>query len=168
MNANENGCPATKIVVTVEEFGTRGFYLATAACGEASCTCGLKKLLAVSVRSRTPFLDVARKLLAAGHRPTVQIEMRHRSSAVPALTSTIGQAAKLVVKSAGNGQPIFAPFHAPKPKRREVQRGRIRAWRASDAVSASGSRNGAPVSSLHLGPQTAASAVDRTPLRKAA
>ncbi len=48
-------------------------------------------------RSRTPFLDAARKLLAEGFSPNTVIAMRRAGSDTDCMTATLGAAAKLTV-----------------------------------------------------------------------
>jgi hypothetical protein len=64
--------------------------------------------------SRQPFLDAARVLLAEG-----AIAMRHRGSATIAMTSTVGEAAKLTVKEGPNGPRFrkWRPFPADRSAR---------------------------------------------------
>jgi hypothetical protein len=55
----------------------------------------------ICAKSRTPFLDTARALLAEGCDPDTIIVMRHAGSELDCLCSTIGAAAKLAVNEAG-------------------------------------------------------------------
>ena len=48
-------------------------------------------------RSRTPFLDAARTLLAEGFSPNTVIAMRRAGSDTDCMTATLGAAAKLTV-----------------------------------------------------------------------
>jgi hypothetical protein len=61
----------------------------------------------VLCRSRTPFLDAARALLAAGHDSDTAIEMWHAGAKDCSLKSTIGAAAKLRVEESNFGLPRF-------------------------------------------------------------
>jgi hypothetical protein len=81
--------------ITVAPIPTRpGYY--TARCdGRLLC------------RSRQPFLDGARELLAAGQSATAVIAMKHGGSRVEALRSTIGAAAALTVSEEENRPPRF-------------------------------------------------------------
>ncbi|QRM27370.1 hypothetical protein [Microvirga sp. VF16] len=49
-------------------------------------------------RSSMPFFSAARRLLAQEHDPSTLLSMRHEGSAVVALRSTIGRAARLTVQ----------------------------------------------------------------------
>jgi hypothetical protein len=75
-------------------------------------------------RSRQPFLDGARELLASGYPADSIIIMRHAGTEVVAMTSTIGNAARLTVteevgrsprlrrwkpRNLGEGSPPVAP-----------------------------------------------------------
>jgi hypothetical protein len=53
--------------------------------------------------TRQPFLDAARVLLALGHDPATLIEASHRGSAIVAMRSTIGEAAKWTVEESDRG-----------------------------------------------------------------
>ncbi len=59
--------------------------------------------------SRSPFLDSARSLLAAGHDPNALLKMRHDGAEGFALTAPLGTAAKLVVEESAHG-PVFRTF----------------------------------------------------------
>ena len=59
--------------------------------------------------SRQPLLDAARVLLAEGIPPETPIAMQHKGSATIALSSTVGEAAKLTVKERPNG-PKFSKW----------------------------------------------------------
>lgn len=62
------------------------------------------------VSSRQPLLDVARVLLAEGMPADTRITMRHAGANHDALSSTVGNAAKLEVKEDVDG-PRFVPFY---------------------------------------------------------
>ncbi|QRM28685.1 hypothetical protein [Microvirga sp. VF16] len=49
-------------------------------------------------RSSTPFFAAARQLLAQGRDPSTPLSMRHEGSAIVALRSTIGKAARLTIQ----------------------------------------------------------------------
>jgi hypothetical protein len=57
-------------------------------------------------RSRQPFLDAARALLAAGHDPATVLVLRRAESDIDCLRATIGTAAKLTVEESAHG-PVF-------------------------------------------------------------
>lgn len=54
-------------------------------------------------RSRQPFLDAARVLLAAGHPPETVLTTRHQGSDIVAQRSTIGEAARWTVNERDRG-----------------------------------------------------------------
>jgi hypothetical protein len=58
--------------------------------------------------SRQPFLDGCRALLELGYPGDAIAVMRHAGSDTDCLRAKIGGAARLTVKTAGNGRPIFA------------------------------------------------------------
>ena len=62
--------------------------------------------------SRQPLLDAARVLLAQGIPPDTPLAMQHKGSATIAMTSTVGEAAKLTVKEEPNGPKFrkWEPF----------------------------------------------------------
>jgi hypothetical protein len=63
-------------------------------------------------RSRTPFLDAARALLASGLAlPDDMLEMRHDNSEHVVLRAKVSVAAKLTVSDA-KGPPRFVPWHS--------------------------------------------------------
>ena len=53
--------------------------------------------------SRQPLLDAARVLLAQGIPPETPLAMQHKGSATIAMTSTVGEAAKLTVEEEPGG-----------------------------------------------------------------
>src|SRR5262249_13333539 len=61
-------------------------------------------------RSRTPFLDSARRLLKAGYPPDGLLVMRHAGSEVESLTAKLGVAAQLTIKESARGRVAFAPY----------------------------------------------------------
>jgi hypothetical protein len=67
--------------------------------------------------SRTPLLSAARKLLQLGVPPQTELRMLHDGNSVVAMTTTVGQAAKLTVeeRSGGNG-PRFAAYEPMSDK----------------------------------------------------
>ena len=69
--------------------------------------------------SRQPLLDAARVLLAEGIPPETPIAMQHKGSATIAMTSTVGEAAKLTVKEKPNGPKFekWEPFPAVRSAR---------------------------------------------------
>jgi hypothetical protein len=67
-------------------------------------------------RSRQPFLDGARELLAAGYPATAIIAMKHAGSHVEALRSTVGAAARLTVETDEQGTPIFRQWRGPRTR----------------------------------------------------
>ena len=73
--------------------------------------------------SRQPLLDAARVLLAEGIPPETPIAMQHKGSATIAMTSTVGEAAKLTVKEEPNGPKFrkWEPFPAVRSARTDDQ-----------------------------------------------
>ncbi len=67
----------------------------------------------LTVHSRTPFTDMARLLVAAGHDPGVVLEMRREGSDTIALRGRIGKAAGLTVQET-DGAPRFVRWW-PRP-----------------------------------------------------
>jgi hypothetical protein len=66
-------------------------------------------------RSRTPFCDGARALLAAGlANPGDRLIMRHAGSDTDAMVSTVGAAARLTVAEGKDGKPRVIPWR-PHP-----------------------------------------------------
>jgi len=63
--------------------------------------------------SRTPLLDGARTLLAAGYPPNTILVMKHAASDVVALSSIVGAAARLTVNDNRLGTPQFRRWRAP-------------------------------------------------------
>ena len=53
--------------------------------------------------TRQPFFNAARALLAMGHDPATVLEARHRGSAIVAMRSAIGEAAKWTIKETDRG-----------------------------------------------------------------
>jgi len=64
--------------------------------------------------SRQPLLDTARVLLAEGVPPETSNAMQHKGSATIAMTSTVGEAAKLTVEEESDGPRFrkWRPFPA--------------------------------------------------------
>jgi len=75
------------VIVIVAPIVTRSGYYTARCNGRLLC------------RSRQPLLDGARELLASGYPADTIIVMRHAGSAVEALRSTIGAAARLTVET---------------------------------------------------------------------
>ena len=71
--------------------------------------------------SRQPLLDAARVLLAQGIPPETPLAMQHKGSATIAMTSTVGEAAKLTVEEEPGG-PRFRKWR-PFPASRSVRTG---------------------------------------------
>jgi hypothetical protein len=98
---NYNGRPAPSIprslTIIVMPIDRRGSFSARLEGG---------RLLVIG--SRVPFCDAARELLRLGYGPDMLLLMRHQGNSAAALRSTVSAAARLTVKSAGNGCPIFA------------------------------------------------------------
>ena len=70
--------------------------------GDDTCTAQ-----GITSRGYSPILDLCRELLAAGADPLSQLDA-YRDGILALHIDSIGQAARLTVKSAGNGAPIFA------------------------------------------------------------
>jgi hypothetical protein len=62
--------------------------------------------LGITARSRAPVLELCRKLIKAGVDPATTLHA-YRGDTLALVVSSIGQAARLTVKTAGNGAPIF-------------------------------------------------------------
>jgi len=62
----------------------------------------------ITVQSPSPVLNLARKLVVAGHAPTSPLEA-WRGSTLCLSVRSIGEAAGLRVKAAVHGPPIFTP-----------------------------------------------------------
>lgn len=108
MRRNENLCLAMTVRVLVKE-GKGGTYLAQFECDQQNCRCvqGGAILLRATDKSRSPHCDSARKLIALGFRPDVRLEMWREGAEAAHFSSSIGEAARLRVKTSGSGRPIF-------------------------------------------------------------
>ena len=62
---------------------------------------------------REPFFDAARVLLAYGLDPNARYVMRRSVDGPNALISTLGAAARLMVKTDSRGNPRFRPYEPP-------------------------------------------------------
>src|SRR5262249_23245488 len=93
---------------------------ARAASGHATAAppMSVRKLLS---SSRQPLLDAARVLLAQGIPPETPLAMQHKGSATIAMTSTVGEAAKLTVEEEPGG-PRFRKWRQ-FPASRSVRTG---------------------------------------------
>jgi hypothetical protein len=80
--------------------------------------------------SKTPLLDAARALIAAGADPTAMVIMLHAGSDTIALTATIMVAAGLVVEESGHG-PVFRSVRSAVPG--AVDRAPIASGASADA-----------------------------------
>jgi hypothetical protein len=56
--------------------------------------------------SRTPFFDVARKLIAQGYDPGITLILRHAGSDIDTLRARLGTAASLTVEETGYGPQL--------------------------------------------------------------
>ena len=84
-----------RIIVTFAPITSRpGYYTAR---GDGRLLC----------RSRQPFLDGARRLLASGYPADTMIVMKRAGSVIEALRSTVGRAAALTVSEEENRPPRF-------------------------------------------------------------
>ena len=63
--------------------------------------------LGIVARSGSPVLKLCRMLLAAGVDPALRLEC-YRGGVLALTVNGIGQGARLTMKSAGNGAPMFA------------------------------------------------------------
>ena len=61
----------------------------------------------ISVTNSTPVLSLCRRLLEAGHEPATRLDV-YRGATLALTVRSIGEAAQLIVKTAGNGNPVFA------------------------------------------------------------
>jgi hypothetical protein len=76
--------------------------------GDSFCRLG-----EVVTTGRTPVLALCRQLLAQGVSPDQALEV-YRNGTLALRVRSIGEGARLTVKSAGNGAPIFAPNAPPQ------------------------------------------------------
>jgi hypothetical protein len=67
----------------------------------------------ITARGAAPLLALCRKLIEAGHDPDRPLHA-YRGNVLCLIVRSIGEAAKLTVKTAGNGAPMFAPDDACK------------------------------------------------------
>jgi hypothetical protein len=67
-------------------------------------------------RSRQPFLDGTRALLAVGYPANTTIIMRHAGSATECLRARLGVAARLTVETNEQGRPVFRPWRGPRTR----------------------------------------------------
>jgi hypothetical protein len=79
--------------------------------GDDSCTA-----LGITVSGNAPVLRLCRALVNAGHDPALPLHA-FRGATLALKVRTIGEGARLIVKTAGNGKPIFgaAPDGAGAP-----------------------------------------------------
>jgi len=70
--------------------------------GSNTCTCA-----GIIARGAAPVLALCRELLAAGLDPDTAMEV-YRAGTLALRVRSLGEAARLTVKTAGNGRPIFA------------------------------------------------------------
>src|SRR5262249_16820450 len=61
----------------------------------------------ITVTNHTPVLSLCRRLLGAGHDPKTRLEV-YRGTTLALIVRSIGEAAQLTIKTAGNGNPVFA------------------------------------------------------------
>src|SRR5215813_3788937 len=98
------GAPTHPLLIVIEETSQRrGKFSAHLLYG--------RKLLS---SSRQPLLDAARVLLAQGIPPEPPLARQHKGSATIAMTSTVGEAAKLTVEQEPGGPRFrkWRPFPA--------------------------------------------------------
>jgi hypothetical protein len=86
-------------------------------------------------RSRQPFLDGARALLAAGVAPETVLEARHRGSAIVALRSTVGEAARWTIEESDR-DGLRRRLWRPRPSEVREEAPPSRAGAPEDARSA--------------------------------
>jgi hypothetical protein len=113
--------PAEPLVISVREHQGRSVFFAVV----RDRTSGAVVLSEHSEPSESPFLDTARRLLAAGFPADRRIVMVHDGSDTIALSATIGDAASLRVTTTPRGTPTFAKFaHNDKrqPRTDDLQR----------------------------------------------
>lgn len=79
----------------------------------------------LTANGATPVLGLCRRLLAAGHDPSTRLEV-YRGATLALCIRSIGEAARLVVKTSGNGAPVFAAVEegAGGPLVRAIEEGR--------------------------------------------
>lgn len=80
-------------------------------------------------RSRQPFYDAARALLAEGYAPETVLEARHQGSDIVAMRGTVGEAAKWTVQERDRGGLRRVPW---KPHPRAAQNADCSDARAPD------------------------------------
>jgi hypothetical protein len=95
-----NGTQGHAVVITAVPLGDSRF--------EARCDGQL-----IVARTREPFLDGARALLAAGYHPDTIVIMRHAGSEVDALIARIGTAARFYVEEGGHGPVLRSVRKGP-------------------------------------------------------
>lgn len=92
---------------------------------------GGNRLLA---RSRAPFFDAARALIADGLDPATRLTMMHSGSATESLSATIGVAARYAVEERAHG-PVLRRLQIARQSGVEALRMRHRDWvAASEAI----------------------------------
>jgi hypothetical protein len=62
-----------------------------------------------TVRGRSPLLKLCRALIKAGYAPGLPLHA-YRGNTLSLHVRTIGEGARLTIKTAGSGCPIFAPI----------------------------------------------------------
>jgi len=105
-NANAASAPDEALVISAREHRRRGVFFAHVYDKSAGCIVTAEE----GEPCASPFLTMARRLLAAGYSPDRRIIMVHDGRNEIALASTIGQAARLAVKTAPNGRPVFVKY----------------------------------------------------------
>lgn len=76
--------------------------------GRYDAACGAFHVKAV----RTPLLSMARRLIAAGFDPGIELRMQHRGLGTTSMRVRIGDAAKLTVRENDSEGPRFAKFQS--------------------------------------------------------
>ncbi len=103
--SNTVDLPGGKISVeNSHSFHSKQVRLVAELHGDNECRC---EELGITVTANAPALALARELLRAGCDPDEALTI-HRRGMVALTFRSLGEVARLVVKSAGNGAPIFA------------------------------------------------------------
>jgi hypothetical protein len=76
-----------------------------------------------TARGRAPVTELCRVLLDAGQDPGRPLDV-YRGDELSLIVRTIGEGARLTVKTAGSGCPVFAPYKVQQPRWFENRFGR--------------------------------------------
>jgi hypothetical protein len=104
---------ATVVLIVAPDPERRGYFFARLAADD--------RLLA---RSRTPFFDAARTLIAAGFDPATRLTMMHAGCATESLSATVGPAVQFTVEESAHG-PVLRRFRMASRGAVEASRTRL-------------------------------------------